>query len=236
MRTHFLREVSELVKINLHFIIMQLNKNAWDDIFKKEGRFFDKPHKDLPGLVKILKKNKSSKILDLGCGSGRHVVYLAKKGFEVYGIDISKVAIDMSQKWLKEEGLSAELSVQDMTKGLPFTNEFFDAVISFQVIHHAKIEIIKQIVREVERVLKKGGLVFVTVPIYSGPMKRSIKGGWKMKLIATRTYIPLDGKEKGLPHHFFTTDELKKVFGNFKIIKTYFDNTNHYCLLAFKKG
>jgi 2-polyprenyl-3-methyl-5-hydroxy-6-metoxy-1,4-benzoquinol methylase len=52
----------------------------------------------------------------LGCGSGRHVVYLAKNGFEVYGIDIAKSGIKIAKEWLKDEKLKANLKAEIFTR------------------------------------------------------------------------------------------------------------------------
>lgn len=54
---------------------------AWNKIFKDEGRVFHDPHEFMPKIVREFKKAKVKRILDLGCGTGRHLVYLAKKGF-----------------------------------------------------------------------------------------------------------------------------------------------------------
>lgn len=215
---------------------MKIDKNVWDKIFKEKGKYFETPHRDLPKIVKLLKKYKARKVLDLGCGTGRHVVYLAKNGLDVYGTDISQTAVRMTKEWLTNEKLSANIIVHDMAKKLPYTNDYFDGLVSVQVIHHGRIGMVKKIIKEIERVLKKDGLVFITVPIHSGPMTEVKKGSWTMKRIANRTYVPLDGIEKGLPHYFFKTDELKQAFNNFNIIDSYFDNTNHYCILGFKSN
>jgi len=214
---------------------MKVDKKVWGKVYKEKGRYFDKPHRDLPKIAKILKRAKAKRVLDLGCGTGRHLVFLAKQGLDVYGTDVSGIAIKMSKEWLNNEKLSASLKIHDMTKKLPFKDNFFDCVISIQVIHHAEIKSIRNTISEIYRILKKDGLVFVTVPIYSGPITGVKKGSWTMKEIATRTYIPQDGIEKGLPHYFFKKEELVKEFKEFKVDKTYFDDTNHYCLLGFKK-
>ncbi|MFX0139028.1 MAG: class I SAM-dependent methyltransferase, partial [Candidatus Hodarchaeota archaeon] len=66
------------------------------------------------------------KILDIGCGAGRHSLYLQENGFDVLGIDISPVAI----KTCKERGLKKArvLSIEDIEKLKP---ERFDTIIMF---------------------------------------------------------------------------------------------------------
>jgi SAM-dependent methyltransferase len=123
----------------------------WDKIFKQYGRVFTEPHEDIPKIVKLFKKKGVKRVLDLGCGSGRHLVYLARHGFEVYGIDISETGIKLSKEWLKEENLKANLKIGDIYKKLPYSNNFFDAIISVQVLHHNRIEKIRKAIKEIER-------------------------------------------------------------------------------------
>ena len=44
----------------------------------------------------------------MGCGTGRHTLYLAKQGFQVYGVDIAEEGIKIAKQWLKENNLKAE--------------------------------------------------------------------------------------------------------------------------------
>jgi 2-polyprenyl-3-methyl-5-hydroxy-6-metoxy-1,4-benzoquinol methylase len=93
---------------------MKLDKKAWDKAFTKEGKTFINPQEDMLKIVKFFKKNGVKRVLDLGCGSERRIVYLAKNGFEVYGIDIAKSGIKIAKEWLKEEKLKANLKVGDI--------------------------------------------------------------------------------------------------------------------------
>jgi hypothetical protein len=45
----------------------------------------------------------------------------------------------------------------------------------------------------------------------------------------------LDGPERGLPHHYFTPEELGKVFEGYDIEDIHLDERDHYCLMAFKE-
>ena len=75
-----------------------------------------------------LRERKEIKILETGCGSGANLWSLAKEGFDTYGIDISKEAIELSKKMLSSYNTTASLEVQNMAN-LNFPNDFFDAVI-----------------------------------------------------------------------------------------------------------
>jgi len=180
-------------------------------------------------LVKLLRKNNAKKVLDLGCGSGRHAVFLAKAGFDVYGMDDSKSGLKQTKEWLRSLSLRAKLKNADCYKKFPHKDNFFDAIISVQVIHHAKIEDIGFCISEIERTLKPGGIVFITVPKTKTNNFRS-----KIKMIAPRTFVPLDGHEVGTPHYLFNKELLRKNFKNFKILSItqryqmaiFYDNIN----------
>ena len=202
----------------------------WESIFKEKGKFFHTPHEDMNKFVKLLKKNNVKRILDLGCGSGRHIIFLAKKGFDVYGLDNSPSGLSQTKKWLKQDKLKAKLKQSSCYERFPFKDDFFDAIISVQVIHHAKLKDIDFCISEIKRILKPKGVLFLTVPKTKKNKFRS-----KIKLIAPRTFIPLDGHEVGLPHYHYNKELLKKDFKNFKILDLYIDKKNHYCILGTLK-
>ncbi len=176
----------------------------WNKIFKQYGKVFTRPQEDIPKIVRLFKKRGVKKVLDLGCGSGRHAVYLAKHGFEVYGIDIAPEGIKIAKNWLKKEKLKANFKIGSIYKKLPYKDNFFDALISTSTIHHEKIKNIQKAIREIERVLKPKGLVFMTV------RKRKFKKFWpdftiiekygkqksQYKVIGPRTYVPTRRRRK----------------------------------------
>lgn len=202
----------------------------WESIFKKNGKVFLEPQEDMNKIIPILKKHNVKKILDLGCGSGRHSVLLAKKGFEVYATDISNSGLNISKKWIKQEKLSVKFKNHSCYEKFPFKDNFFDAVISTQVIHHNFHDKVKFSISEIERVLKPEGIAFITVSANKYKRRAS-----KFKIMEPRTYIPLDGEEKGLPHFIYTKNLMKQDFKNFNIIDIHKDTHDHWCLLGILK-
>lgn len=65
-------------------------------------------------IIKALDLQGDEKILDLGCGTGRHVIEFAKRGFNVTGIDVSAYLIEQGKKVLQDSDLDATLIVADM--------------------------------------------------------------------------------------------------------------------------
>ena len=200
---------------------------TWNEIFKKQGKVFTEPHAAMPGLVRLLKGMGARTLLDFGSGSGRHVIYLAKAGLSVFGLDNSPKGIQFTKEWLEQEGLCANLLLGDMVEKLPYSDTFFDGIIAVQVIHHARIVVIRLLIREMWRILKRGGVLFVTVPMSKNPKL-------KYERIEPDTYIPIDGREQGLPHHYFTPKELYAEFHDFQILGIHIDAHRHYCLFGRK--
>lgn len=215
----------------------------WDTMFRERGKIFKKHQEDIPKVIKLLKKKGAEKVLDLGCGSGRHSVYLVKHGFDVYGIDITKFGIEIAKDWLKKERLKANLKIGDIYQKLPYPDNFFDAIISTQTLHHARIERIRKLIGEMERILKPAGLIFITFRRalrVRGWKKNKIVihkwKGWKKKkvkykVIGYRTYVPTEGDTKDEIHFNFTKKLIKKEFKNFEIPKIWIKK-GHYCFLG----
>jgi cyclopropane fatty-acyl-phospholipid synthase-like methyltransferase len=201
---------------------------TWEVIFKERGKVFTKTQKDIPRIAKIFKKKAFKRILDLGCGTGRHTIYFAKKGFDVYGFDASITGVNYTKRWLKREKLNTNVIAHDMAKRFPYPDNFFDAVISIQVIHHNKLNKVRKTIKEIRRVLRTNGMIFISVPISRNQDRKS-------KIIAPNTFVPLDGKEKGLIHYQFTKKKIYEEFRGFKIKDIHLDKHTHFCILGSKK-
>ena len=97
------------------------------------------------------------KILDVGCGKGFLLYDFTKiiPGIEIYGIDISEYAIDNSKEEIKRH-----LKVGNATD-LPYTDNYFDLVISITTLHNLYNYDLDKSLREIERVGKKNKYICV---------------------------------------------------------------------------
>jgi SAM-dependent methyltransferase len=202
----------------------------WNTIFKREGRFFQKPQEDMIGILALLKRSKAERILDLGCGSGRHVVLFARKGLNVTGLDISSEALRLARRWMRDEGLRARFVKASCFEPFPFTDGSFDAIVSVQVIHHARHADIRRSIKEMRRVLRPGGLLFVSVP--DTHVRRDASRFLRPE---PRTLLPLDGLEAGVLHYIYNRAVLRKDFKEFEILDLHKDSKGHFCLIARKR-
>jgi SAM-dependent methyltransferase len=146
----------------------------------------------------------------------------------MYGIDSAPAVLVATHQRLQHARLTAHLLQHDVFDRLPFGEAFFDAIMSVQVIHHARLARIGALVDEITRVLKPNGLLFVTVPQLQNQ-------GTQFRLIEPGTSIPLDGLEAGLPHHYFTQEELRNLFNQYLVMDLHLDLDHHYCLTAVKQ-
>jgi ubiquinone/menaquinone biosynthesis C-methylase UbiE len=152
---------------------MVSSNNEWDQIYQKYpleelGWELGKPRPILREYVEkgLLKKGKA---LDICCGAGTNTVYLAEKGFEVAGIDISPTAIGYAEKKAAYANVHVSFKVQDFLE-LPFEDEEFDFVFDMGCFHHVKPEDRATFINGVHRVLKKRGIYMLTCFSYkNGP-------------------------------------------------------------------
>lgn len=111
----------------------------------------------------IISRNikKGDKVLDVGCGSGRHTLFLLEKGCSVTGVDISPKMLEILKQKAEERKYSLSLFLADCNN-LPFETEFFDTVVSiYGPLTHLKNS--TKCVNEMIKALKRGGKIVVGV-------------------------------------------------------------------------
>lgn len=185
---------------------------------------YSKPEEEVVKISNYFKENGIKKVLDLGCGKGRHFLFLLENGFDAYGIDINAKAISKARALSQCED---RLFVADMVR-LPFKDAFFEGIISNQVIYHATKERMRKAISEMYRVLKGKGLFFITLQGRDGQE-------WRMgRKLEEWTYVASAGPDKGIPHHFVDEKEIEELFGKENLIKVYRDDRNDFWVLGRK--
>jgi ubiquinone/menaquinone biosynthesis C-methylase UbiE len=107
----------------------------------------------------IIKLEKGSKILDIGCGAGVPIdKFLIKNGFDVTGIDISPKQIKLAQK----NNPKGKFLVKDMS-AIDFPKNSFNAIISFYAIFHINREEHQKLFNKLFSILKPNGYLLVTM-------------------------------------------------------------------------
>lgn len=191
-----------------------MSSSVWDKIYKDfqesgvawatlEGGL--EPHfKEFIEQADFPKKN----AFDIGYGTGQYLQYLKLKDFTVAGIDSSPTARDMASKAVDNE----VLVVGDMYE-YELPKDRFDLILSISTIHHGRKAQIKALLDKVYDALVVGGYVYITLPA------RDSSNEWitfkDKDEIEPGTFAPNKGPEKGLPHSFYTKDEVEKLFNRY---------------------
>ncbi len=154
------------------------------------------------------------KVLDLGCGKGRHSIYCAEKGLDVFAVDISDNALNVLEKGKGK--LPIEIIQSDIKK-MPFSEDYFDAIITVNVINHGYWKDIRAYFKEATRVLKRGALLHVIgLPIEFLEDSRTEK----TEELEPGTFVKINSPDGDLPHHGLTQDEVRELLKDYKIIKS----------------
>ena len=186
----------------------------------------------------LVSKDKNSLILDLGCGEGHTLKFLNALGFpNLHGTDLKicwKLRFEQIYRMLRSGNCKRPFSLLegDFHK-TPFKNKYFDYVYSVSTVEHGVD--VKSLLKEVYRILKPGGLFFLTTDY------------WEKKIQTDKSI-----KFFGLPWTIFSQDEIELIidtarslglnlFENSKtspcLKKTVFWQNYEYTLIAllFKK-
>ncbi len=156
-RAEIEREIARLIEPGLR-------ANAWRRDFAafRERRMWEEQYHErrirmlrraIPGLAR-------RPILDLGCGRGGLVVALQRKGYQVIGLDLRRSACRVTRLRGQRYGLNLPLA-QGRGEHLPFKSRAFGAVICREVLEHCEDP--ERVLREIWRVLRRGGACYVTV-------------------------------------------------------------------------
>jgi ubiquinone/menaquinone biosynthesis C-methylase UbiE len=182
----------------------------------------------------------SSRILDLGCGSARHTKFMLEKNYNVIGLDVSfrilQVANEKRLSLLKNKLTSL---VNGDATNLPFKTNSFDNIIMIAVFHHFKsLDDRIAILREIKRILSKGGSCLITTWSKSHPrfekedLCEIVRSG--KKDIFVPWTLP-DGKKINRYYYLFEKEELEAIVLqlDFEILNS--EIFNHNLFLTVKK-
>lgn len=191
--------------------------NKWDEVYGNGNALNEYPFTDLISFYYNYFKEKTQKlnVLEVGCGAGNNLEFLAKEGHNVFGIDASKVAIEHSKKKFAGKNLVGNFSVGKFTE-IPFENDFFDMIINRAAICHTDIVSANLALKECKKVLKKSGIFYSTF--------FTNLNTFKAKKIDFGYY---DNFEEGFQNigalKFYNVFEIKELFekNNFKITNLY---------------
>jgi len=113
-----------------------------------------------PELIQLVWQQKiqpGARVLEVGCGIGTESVFLAVRGMQVSGLDISEAAIVRARQLAELYGVEADFQVGDV-RALPFAAEEFDVVCDQGVFHHLYDDERAEYTKQILKVLRPGGM------------------------------------------------------------------------------
>ena len=158
-----------------------MKKQWYELLFENYGQKYDSESFTLGTVGECdfieaeIKFDKTLKILDVGCGTGRHAIELTRRGYSVIGIDLSEFQLKCAREKAKAENLTIDFQCQD-ARNLPFCNDFDVAIMlcegGFSLMETDEMNF--DILKSVTKSLKPNAKLIFTLPNALFPVFNSI--------------------------------------------------------------
>ena len=147
-------------------------KTNYENWYATEEYFWGTKEADLcHELIKLVPPSKDIKVLDIGCGEGKDMVYLAKQGYDVYGFDITENGIAKTKRLAKENNVEVTSWIDDVNSFK--TDLKFDIIYSTGTIQYLDDDKIEEFFNKVKDMTNDNGInwfnVFVDKPFIPLP-------------------------------------------------------------------
>jgi 2-polyprenyl-3-methyl-5-hydroxy-6-metoxy-1,4-benzoquinol methylase len=155
----------------------------------------------------------TGRALDIGMGEGDNAIWLARRGFQVVGIDRSTQAVEMASQRAHGAGLAMETQVGDV-QDFEIRSGSYALILAAAVLHFLVPDDGRRLVDRIKTGLQPGGVVIVSVFTVDDPGYETLQEA-RAPLIGRNTFHVehLDG-----PLHFFGMGELRDWFQDLEIL------------------
>jgi SAM-dependent methyltransferase len=210
---------------------IQKGNQFWNKEYRTKGHLAlsDNPSEDLIKFTRFLEKeygkkflNSAASALDLGCGNGRNLIYLAKTfGIKGVGIDISSEAISLAKKL--SEKLPIQYHTESIASSLPLPSGSQTLVLDMMTSHFLKKTDRENVLLEILRVLRPGGWLFWKTFLLDEDLhaKRLLK---EHPALEEGSYIH---PQIGEAEHVFTEEEIAKTLEEHFFIHKIYKSHRH---------
>lgn len=185
-----------------------------------------------------------SRVLDIGCGNGRHVATLAARDHRALGVDFSRRLLSLGRDEARFKGWAGRVEwVEAEAASLPFDDEAFSACLCVAVLHHLPTRVDRlAALAEIRRVLSVDGCAFLSVWALEQPRFQAIVES--RRTLGPETWgdvtVPWtmpDGRIVERYYHLFREGELEQLIIESGLHgETFFRGSGNYSSLARKDG
>jgi len=226
-----------------------------DLFFERDRRAVETTKRELDFLEFAFRTHATHRVkevLDVACGSGRHILGLAHRGYQCVGQDYSPEQVQLAKARAKREGVSVKLLQGDATR-LKHENRF-DAVLALRILFLlADDDSVLTCLRQVHRALKSGGIMVCDIanPFYDGENWYSLKSIYRghyfgetrvpgMRSISidrVQDFDPLHGVASWIETHVIEVPEGVHIFREHehRRLLTYWDILHYLQVAGFKE-
>ncbi len=196
------------------------DKQDTQKVFDSIASHFDKTRKYPWKEVEEFIKDLEGRILDLGCGNGRHCSVAVDLGLDIIGLDASFELLKIAKQRCPKGGY-----IKGDARDLPFKVSSFNGILYIAAIHHLKEGRVKSL-KECKRILKPGGKIMVSS--WSRESDR-----WDLPEEQRDVMVPWnrdDGEVFDRYYHLYTLEELKEdvVRSGLTIADHFISGQNNY--------
>lgn len=194
------------------------------DIFVDNKKVVEKESELISDIIEL----KGSRVIELGCGSGGFAIEASKRlGVKKYiGCEVDVCQHRNNLLGTVQSGVEF---VYAGAENIPFPDDFFDYVFMFKSLHHVPVGAMPRALSEIARVLKSGGVAWISEPVYKGDFNDLVKIFNDERVVRGKAFEAVcDAVEKKIfnlrQQVFF---HLKREFSSFVDFETKVVNVTH---------
>jgi len=187
---------------------MDERKRFWNLEYSRDEFIYGRAPSYLAEFVVSRFKGTGRRLLEIGCGYGRDLIFYALNGFAAEGVDISDVAISQGRRWTESLGVKVRFYEGDFLE-VEFEEDSFDIIVSYHTLYLLSKEEREEAVQKIFSMLKPGGITAHLV--FSKEEDTYGKG----REVEKDSFEWAEGKIV----HYFEREELQRLFGSFRIIE-----------------
>ena len=163
-------------------------------------------------LVELVQSGRVApcRAVDLGCGAGNYAVWLALRGFDVTGIDLSAAAVARAQALAQAKGAACRFAAADLLEPTAGFDTCFDFAYDWLVLHHVFPEERPRYVANVHRMLRPGGL-YLSVCFSEDDCGIAGEGKYRQPQLGTLLYLSSEQELRELFEPWFDVEGLTTV-------------------------
>jgi len=189
---------------------MSSSQQSWDLFYKDAGCVWGRKPDCI--LLKYASLIPDGPILDLGIGDGRNAIFLAMQGYNVYGVDISKLAVEKCLERTRQSGVKLTCKSGNVIdfKIKPNSQALIMSTMTLQFMKKSEAT---QLISRIKKGIKPNGMVYLTVFSIDDPSYEKIKN--RHKEIEPDTFY-IEHMSSHL--HFFNKHEILTKFVDFQLL------------------